>query len=116
MVPPGPLGYQSFIFSDVLTIVPDVMFLLNGCLADALLVGSSLAGVSNGSSSSSIIATWPTPRISVSSPSPASCKLLFSVRIRVPREPTVTLWADAIDAAMCITTVIYQALKPNGEI
>jgi len=38
VVPPGPIGYQSFIFSDALTVVPDVMFLLNGSLADGLLL------------------------------------------------------------------------------
>ena len=35
---PGPLGYQSFIFSDVPTTVANSMFLLNGWLTDGLLV------------------------------------------------------------------------------
>jgi hypothetical protein len=35
---PGPLGYQFLLNTDAITIIPDVMFLLNGWLADALLV------------------------------------------------------------------------------
>ena len=35
---PGPLGYQSFIFSDVPTTVSTSMFFLNGWFADGLLV------------------------------------------------------------------------------
>jgi len=38
VAPPGPLGYQSFIWSGALTLVPDLMFILNKWLADALLV------------------------------------------------------------------------------
>ena len=37
--PPGPLGYQLFIYSDVISIIPNLMFLLNNWLADGLLVG-----------------------------------------------------------------------------
>ena len=41
VLPPGPLGYLSSIFSDALTTVPDFMFLLfNGWLADGLMVSS----------------------------------------------------------------------------
>ena len=40
VLPPGPLGYQWFLYSDVLTIVPNLMFLLNNWLADGLLVSS----------------------------------------------------------------------------
>ena len=40
VLPPGPLGYQSFTFSDALTIVSNPMFFLNGWLADGLLVDS----------------------------------------------------------------------------
>jgi len=40
VLPPGPLGYQWFLYSDALTIVPNLMFLLNNWLADGLLVGS----------------------------------------------------------------------------
>ena len=36
---PGPLGYQSIIFSDALSIIPNLIFFLNGWLADGLLVG-----------------------------------------------------------------------------
>ena len=42
MLPPGPLGYRSFIYSDALSITPNVMFFLNNWLADAFLVSSSL--------------------------------------------------------------------------
>ena len=35
---PGPLGYEFLINSNVLTVLPDVMFTLNGWLADGLLV------------------------------------------------------------------------------
>ena len=37
-IPPGPLGYQLFIYSKAITIVPNLMFLLNNWLADGLLV------------------------------------------------------------------------------
>lgn len=39
-LPPGPVGYQSLIYSKAISIVPNVMFLLNSWLADGLLVGS----------------------------------------------------------------------------
>ena len=39
---PGPLGYQFFINSNAITITADVMFSLNGWLADGLLVSSAL--------------------------------------------------------------------------
>ena len=35
---PGPLGYQLFINSNAITIAPDVLILMNGWLADGLLV------------------------------------------------------------------------------
>ena len=41
VAPPGPLGYQSYIWSGVLTLVPDLMFIMNNWLADAFLVGPS---------------------------------------------------------------------------
>ena len=37
---PGPLGYQTLVFSDAINIVPNTMFLLNNWLADGLLVSS----------------------------------------------------------------------------
>ena len=40
VLPPGPLGYQWFIYSKPLTLVPNFMFLLNNWLADGLLVRS----------------------------------------------------------------------------
>ena len=40
MLPPGPLGFRSFIYSDALSITPNVMFFLNNWLADAFLVSS----------------------------------------------------------------------------
>jgi hypothetical protein len=39
--PPGPFGYQFFIFSKPINVVPYVMFFLNSCLADGLLVSST---------------------------------------------------------------------------
>ena len=39
-VPPGPLGYQSLIYTGPLGIVPNAMFNLNNWLADGLLVSS----------------------------------------------------------------------------
>ena len=41
VLPPGPLGYQWSIYSKTLSIVPDLMFLLNNWLADGLLVSFS---------------------------------------------------------------------------
>jgi len=40
VLPPGPLGYQFFIYSQALSVIPNVMFLLNNWLADGLLVSS----------------------------------------------------------------------------
>jgi len=40
VVPPGPLGYQSFIWSSALSLVPSFIFASNNWLADGLLVGS----------------------------------------------------------------------------
>jgi hypothetical protein len=45
MFPPGPLGYQIFIYSKALNVVPTVMFHLNTCLADGLLVSYALDSV-----------------------------------------------------------------------
>ena len=42
MFPPGPLGYQFLIYSEAISIVPIAMFLLNGWLADGLLVIGSV--------------------------------------------------------------------------
>ena len=67
VLPPGPLGYQSFIWSGTLTLIPSLMFALNNWLADGLLVGSSLnstpirPGANAGSSSSSTVAACSTP-------------------------------------------------------
>ena len=65
-LPPGPLGYQSSLFSDVPTIVSNSMFFLNGWLADGLLVNSLFISVctclgANADSFSSIVATLSTP-------------------------------------------------------
>lgn len=38
VLPPGPVGYQFFIYSKPISIVPNVMFVLNNWLADGLLV------------------------------------------------------------------------------
>ena len=37
-LPPGPLGYQSFIFFEALSVIDDFLFFLNGWLSDGLLV------------------------------------------------------------------------------
>ena len=39
---PGPLGYQFFIFSGAISIVPNAMFYLNNSPTDGLLVSSAL--------------------------------------------------------------------------
>jgi hypothetical protein len=36
--PPGPLGYQFYIHAQAISIVPNLMFILNNWLADVLLV------------------------------------------------------------------------------
>ena len=41
VLPPGPLGYQWLTYSDPLTVVPNLTFLLNNWLADGLLVSLS---------------------------------------------------------------------------
>lgn len=37
-IPPGPLGYQYLVYSKAISIVPNLMFLLNNWLADSLLL------------------------------------------------------------------------------
>lgn len=38
VLPPGPIGYQYSIYSKAISVVPNLMFLLNNWLADGLLV------------------------------------------------------------------------------
>lgn len=38
MLPPGPLGYQFLIYSKAISVVPNIMFYLNTCLSDGLLL------------------------------------------------------------------------------
>ena len=84
VLPPGPMGYQSFIYSKAISIVPNLMFLLNNWLADGLLVRFAPDSLTQGShascSSSSIVATLSIPRTPGSSPSPASCISVLLVR------------------------------------
>ena len=40
-VPPGPLGYQWFIHNQAISIVPNIMFILNSWLAAGFLVTSA---------------------------------------------------------------------------
>ena len=40
LLPRGPIGYQFLIYSDAVSIVPFIMFILNNWLADGLLVRS----------------------------------------------------------------------------
>lgn len=65
ILPPGPLGYQFLIYSKVISIVPNIMFLLNNWLADGFLVSpvpNPLAQVSDlDCSSSSIVVTSSLP-------------------------------------------------------
>ena len=44
-LPPGPLGYQYLIYSKAISIVPNLMFLLNNWLADGLLVSFAFTWV-----------------------------------------------------------------------
>lgn len=76
-LPPGPLGYQYLIYSKAISIVPNLMFLMNNWLADGLLVSfvfSSVSRVAHVSlPCSSIVATLSIQRIGGSSPSRAWC-------------------------------------------
>ena len=75
--PPGPLGYQYFIYSAPLAIVGNLMFLLNNWLADGLLVssvpGPILRAPHRSYSCSSIVATLFSTRGPGSLPSRVSC-------------------------------------------
>ena len=44
-LPPGPLGYQYLIYSKSISVVANLMFLLNNWLADGLLVSSASSSV-----------------------------------------------------------------------
>jgi len=67
LVPPGPLGYQAFIWSGPLLLAPNLVFILSNWLAHGLLVsplfaaGSLVQASDADSSSSSIVVTWSTP-------------------------------------------------------
>lgn len=41
-LPPGPFGYNFLLFTNAITIIPNVLFLLNNWLADGLLVSPAL--------------------------------------------------------------------------
>jgi hypothetical protein len=60
-LPPGPIGYQFSIYSKAISIIPNLMFLLNNWLADGLLVAFLPDSLALGShisySSSSIVVT-----------------------------------------------------------
>ena len=43
--PPGPFGYQLFISAEAISVVPIVMFYLNTCLANGLLVSHEYSSV-----------------------------------------------------------------------
>ena len=74
---PGPLGYQSFIYSKPISIAPYTMFFLNNWLVDGLQVsftsnsGAQMGNV--GCSSSSTVAILFTPWTAGQLPSPAWC-------------------------------------------
>lgn len=95
MLPPGPLGYQFLIYSKAISVVPNVMFYLNTCLADGLLVGcatNSITRVSNvGRSSSFIDVMLLMLKTTGLLPSRASCSLPLSVCVRDRPHPTATL-------------------------
>jgi hypothetical protein len=65
VMPPGPTGYQLFIYSKAISIVPNLMFLLNNWMADGLLVSFALDPPTEGSnvrsSFSSIVAMLSMP-------------------------------------------------------
>lgn len=44
-LPSGPLGYQHLIYSEAISLVPRVIFMLNNWLADGLLVSSAFSSV-----------------------------------------------------------------------
>lgn len=73
--PGGPLRYQLSVSTSAISVIPNIMFLLNNWLADALLVSSfsdSVKKVSNvGPSSSSTAAMLSMPWVSGSSSSHA---------------------------------------------
>ena len=93
MFPPGPLGYEFLIYSKAISVVPSVMFHLNTCLADGLLVScltNSVTHVSDvGFSFSFTDVMSHMPGTIGLLPFHSSCTLLLLVRVRVPREPTV---------------------------
>ena len=117
-IPPGPLGYQMYIYSKPITIIPNLMFLLNNWMADGLLVGFSSSSPDKvfdaDDSSSSIVVTLSTLRTHGSSPSHASRTSPLWVRIRFLHKPA-TLWTNVFTTAMG-TTFIYQTSQPNSSV
>ena len=117
MVLPGPLGYQFLIYSKAISVVPNLMYMLNNWLADGLLVSfvsNSVAQVSNvGRPSSSTVATLSMLGTAGSLPSHASCISLLWVRTRVLRKLTVAFWANVVNSVMGIMVVYYQASQPD---
>jgi len=84
----GPWGYHESMSYSAIFVISRAAFNLNNWSADGLLVSffirRSLVQVPNVGSSSSIVATYSTPRTSGSSPSPPSCISALLVRILVP--------------------------------
>jgi len=121
MLPPGPLGFRSFLYADALSITPNVMFFLNNWLADAFLVSSFsiLYYLCQGSNAGSSPATpllhnlrqeplghrIPLPRV--------PC-IRWYVSARVLRSPAATFWANSINIGMGML-VIFQMSQPVSE-
>ena len=49
VAPPGPFGYQFLLYPEAISVVPNVMFLLNQWLADGLLASSVFDSVNRSS-------------------------------------------------------------------
>ena len=115
--PPGPLGYQYLIYSAPLSIVGNLMFVLNNWLADGLLASSAYYSIFGppitNNFCSSIVATFFTPGDSGSSPSQLWCTSPLWVRFSCNLTATPT--AHIIDTAMGIM-LIYQTSQPDSSI
>ena len=116
-LPPGPLGYQYLIYSRAISVVPNLMFLLNNWLADGLLVSLPPVRTPRGLTQADLSALsllyylLPEP---VGHRLPQSHVSRFSGYVPKPSTSPRKLRLTA-DAAMGIL-FIYQTSQPDNSI
>ena len=113
VLPPGPSGYRFLIYSGVISLVPNVMFLLNNWLADGLLV--SLVANSSGCQTQTAPPALSLLRYIRQEPLGHRLPVPDIPRIfwYAPCQPAVSFSSNGIDAATGLV-LAYQTTKPSN--